>query len=119
MPTTADAIRRTPAIFGRLDADGGALVGGGVHELGRWYSSGRGTQAAGDWSLGGRGPWDSPGFKNSTGGSDGRFFCWSSPGSSAMRYIGTKRGSLLNGAVRTSGRRDRRKVSGSHRLTNS
>src|SRR2546421_46635 len=85
MPTTAETIRRTPAIFGRLDGARGALEVGGIHDVGRWYSSGRGTQAAGSWSLGGRGPCVSPGFKNSTGGGDGRFFGSSSPDSSAMR----------------------------------
>src|SRR5439155_1996444 len=101
MPTTAETMRRTPAIFGRLDGARGALEVGGNHVVGRWYSAGRGTQAAGSWSLGGRGPCVSPGFKNSTGGGDGRFFCSSSPFSSAILSILAKRGSLLNGAVRT------------------
>src|SRR5947199_10326400 len=102
MPTTAETMRRTPAIFGRLDGARGALEVGGIHDVGRWYSSGRGTQAAGSWSLGGRGPCVSPGFKNSTGGGDGRFLCSSSPFSSAILSILAKRPSLLNGAVMTS-----------------
>src|SRR3989442_4114404 len=72
MPTTAETMRRTPAIFGRLDGARGALEVGGIHDVGRWYSSGRGTQPAGSWFLGGLRPCFSPGFKNSTGGGDGR-----------------------------------------------
>src|SRR5438132_3194793 len=105
MPTTAETMSRTPAIFGRLDGARGAPVDGGIHDVGRWYSSGRGTQAAGSWSVGGRGPCVSPGFKNSTDGSDGRFFGSSSPDSSAIPSFGAKRRSLLNGAVMTSGTR--------------
>src|SRR2546426_3446552 len=105
MPTTAETMRRTPAIFGRLDGARGALEVGGIHDVGRWYSSGRGTQAAGSWSLGGIGPCVSPGFKNSTGGGDGRFFGSSSPDASAIPSFGAKRPSLLNGAVMTSGTR--------------
>src|SRR2546429_7715333 len=85
MPTTAETMRRTPAIFGRLDGARGALEVGGIHDVGRWYSSGRGTQAAGSWSLGGRGPCVSPGFKNSTGGGRRRLFGPSPPAPPALR----------------------------------
>src|SRR5437879_8976992 len=105
MPTTAETMRRMPAIFGRLDGARGALEVGGIHDVGRWYSSGRGTQAAGSWSRACRGPCGSPGVKNATGGSDGRFFGSSSPDSSAIPSFGAKRPSLLNGAVMTSGTR--------------
>src|SRR5437660_12571345 len=95
MPTTAETMRRTPAIFGRLDGARGVPAGGGIHDVGRWYSSGRGTQAAGGWSLGGRGPCVSLGFKNSTGGSGARVFGSSPPDSSAIPAFGAKSARLL------------------------
>src|SRR5437016_12789563 len=95
MPTTAETMRRTPAIFGRLDGARGAPVDGGIHDVGRWYSSGRGTQAAGSWSLGGRGPCVSPGSKNSPAGAAGRSFRPSSPEPPAFPRFAPKRPTLL------------------------
>src|SRR2546430_7865844 len=103
MPTAAETMRRTPAIFGRLDGARGALEVGGIHDVGRWYSSGRGTQAAGSWSLGGIGPCVSPGFKNSTGGGDGRFFGSSPPDAPAIPPLCAKPARLLKGAAVTFG----------------